>query len=316
MPTASRHLLALPSRELTTVSGQTVQKTWVHNTNTGFRTSETVYGITTTFTPDSSGNVATSTKANGKSTNFSYTHGQVSFWSSPGMSVSRSILLDGTVASETVAGRRTNFDYDLLFRLVRTAPPGGVNPTVVDYSNVDVRTSRGPSSTLAELDGFGRVISTIDSVGRRSRTEFNGEGRRTYESYVYTSLDKGTSYSFDVLGRVMRESNPDSTSRTYSYVGNNVTVHDEKARFTQLRRQAFGDPDDTRLSGFRDARDTLWSYAYNAVGLITSVSGGGATRTWSYPAAFSTLVSSESHPESGTTTYAYDSAWRMPRKVR
>jgi YD repeat-containing protein len=315
VPTAARHLLALPSRELTTVSGQTVQKTWVHNTSTGFRTSQTVFGITTTFTPDPSGNLATAVKANGKSTNFVYTHGQVSSWSSPGLSVSRSILLDGTVSSETVAGRRTDYNYDLLFRVVRTAPPGGANPTIVSYSNIDVQTTRGPSSTTADLDGFGRVIATRDSVGRRTQTDYDGEGRRIYQSDRYTTVDKGTSYSYDVLGRVTQESNPGSTSRTYFYSADAVTVHDEKGRSTEHRRQAFGDPDDARLSGFRDARGTLWSYAYNAIGLLTSVSGGGASRTWSYVSGFPTLVSSESHPESGTTTYAYDSAGILTSKI-
>src|SRR6185503_6484393 len=57
-------VLGLPATESTTVNGMTILKSWGYDATTGFRQSQTIYGITTTFSADVFGNVASAAKAN------------------------------------------------------------------------------------------------------------------------------------------------------------------------------------------------------------------------------------------------------------
>lgn len=68
----------------------------------------------------------------------------------------------------------------------------------------------------------------------------------------------------------------------------------------------FGHPDDARLITVTDAAGTPWSYTYNVVGQLMGVStADGTTRTWTYNNN-NYLLESETHPESGTTSYTYN----------
>jgi YD repeat-containing protein len=71
--------------------------------------------------------------------------------------------------------------------------------------------------------------------------------------------------------------------------------------------EAFGNPDETRLVKVVDAANKSWNYTYNALGRLRLVTApDDTTRTFEYYPDTSWLLS-ETHPESGTTTYTYDS---------
>src|SRR5262249_3541596 len=118
------YILGKPASETLTVNGESFTKNWTYNHDTGFMTSERVYGILTTFAPDAFGNVASVTKGNGKTTTLTYSWGLVSAIQTPEYVTTRMINPEGTVASETSAGRTTTFTYDDLFRIRITQPPG------------------------------------------------------------------------------------------------------------------------------------------------------------------------------------------------
>ena len=314
------YVLGLPATESTTVSGMTMQKSWGYNAATGFRQSETMYGITTTFGADAFGNVATAVKANGKATSFTYSRGVLENTTTPGVVAERTINHDGTVASETIAGRTTTYEYnDPLGRLTRTQRPGPTNATTITYddANRTVTTRRGDAFLTTTKDAFGRPFETVNSVGVRTRTEYDAEGRTTYRSYAFTSADIGTEFTYDSLGRVTAEINPDGTRRIRDYddTTNSVTVRDEENRPTVLTYRAFGHPDDARLVGVVDASQQEWTYSYDAIGnLAQVVTPTGHTRTWLRNT--SGLLTSETHPESGTVLYTqYDAAGVLKRKV-
>jgi len=175
--------------------GDTYEKSWMYDASTGFKLTETVYGITTQFAPDAHGNVASVTKANGKTTNFSYSWGTASQASTPEHTTSRAINPAGTVASETQAGRTTAFTYDPLFRISTTQPPGGTNATVTEYDNDGgewVRVTRGATPATSSVvtttfDGFGRPIRTINSLNVETRTAYDADGRETFEGYPFVA---------------------------------------------------------------------------------------------------------------------------------
>ena len=129
-------VVGLPATSQVAINGVSpTASSWTHDSATGFMTSATVAGITTTFDKDTLGNVSQVTKANGKSVSYSYNWGQVSSVVTAEHTTSRSINPDGTVASETRAGRTTSYQYDNLFRVTSTQPPGGTNAIITEYDN-------------------------------------------------------------------------------------------------------------------------------------------------------------------------------------
>ena len=310
------YVVALPIAESVEVGAETVTKERTYTTK-GFKTSETADGITTLFGQTSSGNVSWIKKANDKTTSFlNYQYGQPGTIRLPEYDITRSINPDGTIATETRAGRSTAFTYDGLGRLRVTQPPGEMNPTAIDYDTAAgewVRTQRGTSVVTALLDGFGRRIEQINSLDVHTKTGYDAEGRVTRESYPHDpgalsgGQDIGTDIEYDALGRVTKRTNPGGAYSTRSYEANGtVTVVDEEGRITTLYWGAFGNPDEARLGAVNDALGQTWLYTYTALGRLTLVEGGGITRAWLFNEH--NLLEDEIHPESGTTHYEYDAA--------
>jgi YD repeat-containing protein len=316
----NRYIVGRLASESVTV-GPAFTKSWTYDHATGFVQSATVYGITTTFASDGLGNVATVTKANGTSTRFSYSWGVVSEVQTSAYTISRDIKPEGTIASETRAGRETTFTYDDLFRVKVTQPPGA-NAIMTDYHDDDwsaITVSRGASFTTTALDGFGRPIGTTNSAGVKTTTRHDADGRATYRGYPFTgAADVGVSIAYDGLGRVIRETNSDESYRDIAYGNGTVTITDENGYATIQTRQAFGDPDDSRLAALNDALDNTWTYNYNTLGRLQGVTApDGIVRTWLYDTANGKdLLISETHPESGTTSYdSYDGAGNLKQKT-
>jgi YD repeat-containing protein len=305
-----------------TVNGESFSKSWGYNHSNGFLEAEIDYSITTAFGSDGLGNVGSVTTANGKTTTSTYQWGIVKDTRTAEFTVTRSINSDGTVASETRAGRTSTFAYDALSRVLTNQPPGGTNVIQTDYDNSGgawVKVTRGSSVTTTSLDGVGRPIATENSLGVKTSTAYDAEGRKTYEGYPFQPsrgfVDKGTRITgYDGLGRVTQRTNPDGSTVDYTYGDGTVTVCDENTsprRCTTQTRQAFGTPDDARLAAVTDALGNTWSYSYNALGkllTVTAPAGGEAiVRAWRYNTT-TNLLDLETQPESGTVGYVYDAA--------
>jgi YD repeat-containing protein len=144
-------------------------------------------------------------------------------------------------------------------------------------------------------------------------------GRTRYQSYPFdgVGVGVGTTFDYDVLGRVTFETSPDGV-REHRYSADAVTVFDENAHATTYTYKPFGHPDDALLVGIRDADQKDWLYEYDGIGALTKVTGPPldgqpVVRTWAYNDQH--LVANETHPESGTTTYTdYDAAGVLKAK--
>lgn len=337
------YVTGLPLTEQLTVNGQTFSKSWTYDAD-GFQTSETVYGIKTDFGKGQYGNVGSSRTAMDKLTSYTYDFGAIQQIETPEYTVSRQINSDGSIHSETRAGRTTVFEYDDLGRLVEMQPPGGAYPTLISYDEDgrSVTTTRPASpnapypETTETLDAFGRSIEVSKIVTRAgngavtsvaTRTEYDAEGRVTQQTHPFSSGTlKWTAFTYDILGRVTRVTNPDGTyaTRTYGADGNVAIVNERNQSTTQFWR-AVGNPDKPQLVGLQDANGKFWDYTYNALGNLTSVTSqaeaggpGPLTRLWTYNSA--NLLEAESHPElgsiaaQGSITYVYDLAGQLIRK--
>lgn len=197
--------------ETVTVGGESFTKSYGYNSVNGFMTSQSIYGVTTTFGPTGRGNVSTSTNARSYTTTFSYSWGAVSNIQTPEYSISRGVNTDGTISSETRRGFTTTFSYDNLQRPTVTTPPVG-NSSTTSYDNTGgtfIQVVRGPSQSTTSLDGFGRVSGTENNAGVKTDFTFDADGRRTYESYPFTTSNIGTTLQFDGLSRIKQRTGID-----------------------------------------------------------------------------------------------------------
>jgi YD repeat-containing protein len=155
---SSPFVVGLVVEETTTVDTGASSESFIKSAEfdtLGFKTSETVYGITSTFARYSSGNVAWAEKGNGKRTTFTYERGQVKVTQTPEYSITRTINPDGTIATETRGGRLTAFDYDALGRLTEVQPPGTLPITLTyDEAARTVTITRGGNSQVSSAAEF------------------------------------------------------------------------------------------------------------------------------------------------------------------
>jgi YD repeat-containing protein len=308
--------------ETLTVGTESFTNSYGYNLVNGFKTSETIRGITTSFSPLANGNVASATNANVHTTSYLYLWGRQSSVTTPMYApmISRTINPEGTIATETRRGFTTSFGYDLLFRPTSKTPPTG-DACTTTYDNAGgttITVTRGSSSVVTSLDGLGRSTGTSDSQGVKTSIGYDNCGRRNYVSYPFTGTSNiGSSYTFDGFDRVTQKSNPDGTTVGYSYNGIDVTITDENHHATTQNWSGYGSPDEAVLSSVTDAAQNTTQYSYDALGSLTQVSPPtGGARTFTYYAAGQSggtpgLLKTEQHSESGTVTYTYLAAGNL-----
>jgi len=321
-------ILALPLTEQVTVGTEVHKRGWTYDA-LGFKTSDIAWfrgtslsGIVTQYTRDSSGNgnIATRRISSRPATSFTYQWGRVSLESRPLFAISRVVNPDGTIASETRAGRTASFQYDDLMRQTLATPPGGGAPTQFEYDNVDGASAtirRGAAFTTTTLDGFGRPVATIDSQGVETRTTYDAEGRVRFQSRPLDAShpEALVETQYDSLDRITKRINADGTFSLKSYSDGLITATDENGHATELRFAATGRPDGARIVSLKDAALSTWSYTHNALNVLTKVTApDNVERSWVYDTL--NRLSQQIQPESGTTLFTYDTSGKHLLKTR
>lgn len=323
----SKYIRARVLSRTTTVAGAgpTIASTTTYDGSNGFVLSTTALGRTTLYTNDGRGNVASATYPNGGQSHFTYDWGVLKTAEDPvGLTMTRVLNADGTVASETAAGVTTTFGYDAIGRVVSASVPGLATATttyqVAGGSWTGTATARGSVSLQTDLDGFGRPVHTTDGAGAQSRTTYDADGRVIYASYPFGGgvSEAGDTYEYDALGRPTKITRADGSTVATSYSGGSVQVTERIApgqfRTTTRLFKAFGDPSDARMTRFTDAAGMVWAYTYDALGHVTvmdtatgGLTGGFKTsqqRIWQYDSQGN--LTQEFHPESRDTKYTHD----------
>ena len=174
-----------------------------------------------------------------------------------------------------------------------------------DQANLDDAALRSWTRT----DGFGRtteawskdpqgdvkVATTYDALGRSKQV--SNPYRPSIETAVYTMS------AYDLLGRVISVTTPDSAVVSSAYSGNTVTVTDQAGKARKSVTDALG-----RLKEvYEDPNGSnyLTSYSYDTLDNLTIVSQGSQpARTFAYDSL--KRLTSATNPESGTVNYQYD----------
>lgn len=271
-------------------------------------------GVSLSYTYDSLGNVSSETlPENAIYTYTNYKLGTPQNEVQPdSISVSRIVDDVGNIISETDGeGFTTRFTYDAISRVTSVIPPVGA-ATYTSYTPSSMVQRRGPLVVTSLLDGFGRVMSETKG-GITITRQYDGYGRLTFESDPDAST--GTKYQYDALGRVVRLTHADKTSKSTVYGADTRIVTDELGNATGYKYRGYGDPREIHLIGISLPESAAnISIARDGRDQVVSVSQGGITRSYSYNS--NGYLASTYNPEVGLTTYGRDLAGRMTtRKV-
>jgi YD repeat-containing protein len=269
----------------------------------------TLNGVTTSYTYDSQGNMATKTTPGGGVYTYSdYKLGAPQAETQPeAITIARVIDDSGNVISETNGeGYTTLYTYDGLNRLTSVTPPSGYAQTIT-YTPTSKTSVRGTLTETTQYDPFGRVASVTRGGIKTTRT-YDAYSRLTFISDPNATV--GTSYQYDVLGRVIKVTNADATFQTTAYGPATRVVTDERGKVTTYTYRGYGDPDKLSLMAIT-APDPAANVALdrNTREQVTSVTQGGFTRTYGYND--NGYLTSINNPETGDTLYGRDIAGNM-----
>jgi hypothetical protein len=264
------HILGRLASQTVTVGAESRTSSWTYDTATGFQTQATIRGVSTSFTHSAVGNVATVTDARGNVTTLQYDWGVPSSVQGPQVTQTRTVNQDGTPATSTVAGLTTTYGYDSGGRLTTIKPPGYASGpssgwATFSYDSLGTwyRETHDTSQTQYNLDGFGRVNSTVNQVGLKTTTTRDACGRVTFQSVPYTTgTVRGVTTAYDALGRALSVTAPNGSITASAYTTNDVTVTDPLARHTTYTYSGAGTPDGV-LASVTDANATTTTYGYN-----------------------------------------------------
>ena len=322
-PSADKWVLGLATSE--TFGPFSISRSFDGNGN---KTSETRYGVTTSYAYDLSGNVSRVTNAQGNPTDYSeYLRGIPRRESHPaGVTIRRVVSDAGFVTSETDGdGDTMGYSYDGIGRLTGISyPQAGSNSATISWSGGSTtRTlTRGGLTETTRLDGFGRVASVSRVAATLTETTnyaYDADGNRTFESYPSSSA--GITMAYDMLGRMTSRSDP-AGSRSYAHGGLTMRMTNERGNVFTYSYRAYGDPDQRELMGITapvlgptPVSDSSITLARNGIGRVTSVSQGGVTRTFGYDTN-GNFLTSMTDPEAGTTSFRRDFNGNMTSRTR
>lgn len=234
--------------------------------------------------------------------------------------------------SKDSAGLTTTYQFDSSGRLAGVTPPGLTATTYTysaatstQYAKVTAQTGTGADriATEYQFDRLGRLSreqklmpgaiwsvreTLYDSAGRRLSVSEAGSGAPSTALTLFQN--------YDVFGRVGRVTTADGKETAYAYTGNrltkrtsnvatdtgggsNVSVMEELDRAGRLSKVT---------ENYGGSSPVVTEYKYDVANRLVEV-GVDATATPQkrfFTYGLNGLLSSETHPESGTTSYEYD----------
>jgi RHS repeat-associated protein len=264
-------------------------------------------------------------------------------------------------------GQATTTTYDALCRESSVNYPGGkylyrvysltAAPNAYTQYTQDVTNFAGGQTAqqvyaLHYLDGFGREFLTgrngIDvSHTTYTRTNYTTRGQVVNRSNPYISPGETpvyTSYAYDSLDRLVKQTNPDATTQSIAYyyaagpslaVFNTYTT-DEIGHFKSIYHDAHGqlgwnykydgvnakwllagyyqrDPLG-RITAVQDPKYNTWYYAYDGLGNRTSVTDPDLG-SWSYTYDAAGKLLTQTDAKTNVTTLVYDVLGRVLTKT-
>ncbi|MTW02263.1 RHS repeat protein [Duganella ginsengisoli] len=282
--------------------------TRVFNSN-GKVASVTNDGVTTSYTYDAGGNLATVTHPRGLVHSYSnYMRGIAQTENQPeNITISRVVDAAGNVTSETNGeGQTTTTTFDKLNRPTYITYPIG-STKAFSYGPNWKTVTRGYLVERTDFDGFGLPLQ-VSLGGIVTTYAHDAFGNKTFQSNPGSAV--GTRYTYDQFGRVKTVTNADGSVESTTYGAGSVSVTDERNQTTTHTYRAYGDPNDNHVMAITTPEPAAnVSIVRNSADLITSVTQGGVTRTYTYNA--NQYLTGVTNPETGATVMGRDIAGNM-----
>lgn len=253
-------------------------------------------------------------------TQYAYPDSLVSGASSPQLTTSFTYNVD-TGAVKTLNdenNQQTTYVYDFLRRVTSVTRPDN---SQVTYTNDDTNhkvTVAAPIDgsrvvqQITAFDGLGRSLTTTVEDGSNTvysvvQTNYDAMGRSYRTSNPYTgSPSYWATTTFDALSRPTQIQLPDTSSTTFSYTTNTVTVTDPKGNKRKSVSDAAGrqtklfEPDVTNGNALTVETDS----AYTVLDALATITQGAQTRTYVYDARG--RLTSVTTPEAGQVQSQYN----------
>jgi RHS repeat-associated protein len=230
---------------------------------------------------------------------------------------------------------QTTFAYDTGDRLKTIAYPGSTGTTTFGYDYRGRRTSvtdQNSKTTTYAYDDADRMTSVTDAATPGNVTTYGYDSENNLTS-IQDANGHTTSFSYDAFGRVAKTTFPSGYIETYGYdaVGNLTSKTDRKNQlitytYDQLNRltqKAYPDTtavnytydNDSRLTQVTDPSGT-YQFTFDNMGRLTNTTtsyaflvGRNFTTSYGYDAASNRTGFTD--PESGATSYVYDTLNRL-----
>lgn len=296
-------------------------------------------GAATTYTYDANGNITKMTNAAGQATTFAYdAQGNLASVIDPAGAVTTYAYdAAGNMISITdTKGAITQFVYDNRNRLIKTIDPQG-NATLYSYDangNKLSETDANGNTTTFEYNSKNQLIKTTDALGNVTTYVYNGSacpscgvGSGEKLTSLADANNNITSYSYDQLGRLMKETDPlgNITSYAYDVRGNLTSKTDANGNTINYIYDANGRllkkvyPDATEETLTYDPKGNIlsatnmhisYSFSYDATGRMqSSTDSNGKFVQYSY--YDDGRRTKTIYPEGSVVSYAYDKAGRL-----
>jgi RHS repeat-associated protein len=230
---------------------------------------------------------------------------------------------------------QTTFAYDTGDRLKTITYPGSTGTTTFNYDNRGRRTSvtdQNSKTTTYAYDDADRLTSVTDAATPANVTTYGYDTENNLTS-IQDANGHTTYFSYDAFGRVTRTTFPSGYIESYGYdaVGNLTSKTDRKNQlitytYDQLNRltqKAYPDTtavnytydNDSRLTQVTDPTGT-YQFTFDNMGRLTGtttsyafLAGRNFTTSYAYDAASNRTGFTD--PESGATSYVYDTLNRL-----
>ena len=320
-------LRSLRNQVVSTVPGQS---SWTYDNN-GNMLSETRYGVSTQFTYNLEGDVATKKDARGNTiTYLDYFRGTPRLERHPeAVNITRSIFNTGNIASQTDGeGVRTSYTYDGLNRLLSIVHPTG-NPVAIAWGGTNRIVRRGAYAETTNFDAYGRVANVTVAGGSSGpitqTSRYDALDRKIFSSYPNQTT--GTFFRYDALGRnfaTYHVARIATNANGFAFIGGRrISFFDRNmARSTNERNltyemiyRGYGSPESLDLLQILTPDPTAnIQMTRNGLGQILTVTQGGLTRTNQYDTRY--FLTGTSNPETGDSVFGVDEIGNMiSRKV-
>jgi len=253
----------------------------------------------------------------GPTTTYKYKYGILSNASDGNIQVTRNISeYNSAIISETnIYGGTVSYFYDDAGRVVKINRPS-LNSTEYIWRDSEkcLEIKQGGNTIGYKYwDGMGRDLGSIQigsGLTLYYKKELDAEGRALSENNGGTNPDQKYNYQYDNSGRITRLTDPLGKFTQIQYAGRRKTITDAN------NRSVYYDYDD--LPGLptkvTDAIGNQALHNYDPLGRLINVNQVGikdGTRVHTYQYDRLGNLVSQSHPETGSISYAYDPAGRL-----